>query len=978
MTNTQASSVASDGNPAPPATPTRPATPGTSRRRGRLSLAWQGVLALLALFSLIFMGIALVMNTYGRRQVVVEAEARVELAGNRAVEQIRRRVDEITALSRTLAQSVRTLPKEVDTFSRVLPELIDFQGEPAVAGGGYWPEPGAFTVGLERRSFFWGRGEPGPLRYFDDYNAPAPHPGYHRAEWYVPARHLGRGQVYWSRSYQDPYSLQPMVTCTAGVEQDGQFEAAVTIDLKLEGLGALLQTEPGEGGGYRFLLDRNNRFISFPRLEARERQRSGEAGKAGLEHSSTAELAARQPEFQPIASAVEQMNAEIRRLARATPGFDTGLAAALDQASDEIAAAEAEQIAAVMLDPLSQHPPRKGSHLFTEVQLPRDFLTGEPAVASVFHLPATYWKLVQVSPRKQLEQAAGRVTQSLLWLISGILATVLLPAYLLVSRQWITPVTTLAKAANLVRDGELDVRVSMPGQNEIAGLADSFNEMVGQLAENTAGLKRANVDLQRTLTLTDTIMGVVREGLFLLRADLAIEPKYSAAARQIFGQEELSGASFLDLIHRITPDRTHELTARFLRLLFNPAKNDSVIAKVNPLKEVEASFPSKSGQLEQKYLTFTFDRIREGGEIRYAMVTVSDVTARVLLAQQLRQSQQRMERQAELLLSVMHVEPKLLRDFIEDAHTELENINSLLREGRSAALSIPERHTFYRHLAEDIFKGVHSIKGTAAMLRIDYFAAAAHRFEEKLATLRGRAILDGGDFVPIVLELSEMVDGLAEIRDVLARFAEAQKSLSTPAAETDTQLLSSLVARFVEDLAEKSGKKVEVSFRAPGDIVIPFKYKSALRNVMAQLVRNAVAHGIESPVERLAAGKPELGHILFAIRRNNGNLELLFRDDGRGIDYNEVVARVQEMAKSEPAILEPLIDREQKRWRPAELDQMIFHPGFSTADQANQEAGRGFGMSAVKDSLAKLGGRITLRQKAGQFCEFHIVLPNEG
>ncbi len=614
------------------------------------------------------------------------------------------------------------------------------------------------------------------------------------------------------------------------------------------------------------------------------------------------------------------------------------------------------------------------------VEMPADLLHGEPSLALVFPVPETDWKLVQVSPKSELEQAAVRISRSLLLLISGILLAVLLPSYLFLSRRWITPVTTLAEAATLVRDGELDVRVSMPGRDEIAVLADSFNQMVDQLAANTAGMKQANVELGRSLGLTDTIMGTVREGLFLLTPELAIEAKYSAAARQIFGQEELAGADFLDLIQRITPKRTHELTGRFLRLLFNPAKNDSVIAKINPLKEVETSFPSRSGQLEQKFLTFTFERIREGGEIRHAMVTVADVTPRVLLAQQLKQSQQRMERQAELLLSVMHVEPQVLREFIEDAHSELETINALLREGRSAVLSIPDRNTYYRHLADDIFKSVHTIKGTAAMLRIDYFAAAANRFEEKLATLRGRTILDGSDFIPIVLELSEMVDSLAEIRDVLARFAETQRSLkAAPAASaSDTEELSALVTRFVNDLAEKSGKKVAVAFRASGDLAIPFKYKSTLRNIMAQLVRNSIVHGIETPAERQVAGKPEQGQILVAARQNSGNLELLFKDDGRGIDYKRVVERVQELAKSEPSILEPLIDREQNRWKLEALDQLIFRPGFSTADQATEDAGRGFGMSAVHDALAKLGGRISLRQKTGQFCELYIALPIGG
>jgi HPt (histidine-containing phosphotransfer) domain-containing protein/HAMP domain-containing protein len=786
-----------------------PSAGAASRRVQRLgSLAWQGVVGLLALFSLILMGIALVMNTYGRQQVAEQAAGKLEEAGKRRVEEVRRRL----------------------------------------AGGK-------------------------PL---------------------------------------DPSSLQ-----------------------------RLSQAWQGEASGYAFLLDRDQRFLSFPRPELVGLASRGGAGKTGAALTAGA-VADRHPGFRPIADALRLLPAG--------------------------GSAAAPQKMAVPVPP-TVTPVR--------VEMPADLLNGKPSLALVFPVPETGWTLVQVSPKGELEQAADRITRSLLLLISGILLAVLLPSYLFLSRRWITPVTTLAEAATLVRDGELDVRVSVSGRDEIAVLADSFNQMVDRLAVNTAGLEQANIELGRSLGLTDTIMGAVREGLFLLTPELAIEAKYSAATRQIFGQEELAGADFLDLIRRITPERTHELTVRFLRLLFNPAKTNSVIAKVNPLKDVEASFPSRSGQLEQKFLTFTFERIREGGEIRHAMVTVADVTARVLLAQQLKESQQRMERQAELLLSVMHVESQMLREFIEDAHTELETINALLREGRSALLSVPDRNTYYRHLADDIFKSVHTIKGTAAMLRIDYFAAAAHRFEEKLAALRGRTVLDGSDFVPIVLELSEMVDSLAEIRNVLARFAETQRSLKTASQTSDTEVLSALVTRFAGDLAEKSGKKVAVAFHAPGDLAIPFKYKSALRNVMAQLARNSIAHGIELPAERRVAGKPEEGRIQVAARQNNGSLEFLFKDDGRGIDYKQVIERVQELAKGTPSILEPLVDRTQNRWNLEALDQMIFHPGFSTAGQATEDAGRGVGLSAVRDALARLGGQISLRQqRSGQFCEFHIVLPN--
>ena len=76
--------------------------------------------------------------------------------------------------------------------------------------------------------------------------------------------------------------------------------------------------------------------------------------------------------------------------------------------------------------------------------------------------------------------------------------------------------TALAEAATLVRDGDLDLEISSEGRDEIAVLADSFNEMVGRLRANTESLQLANRDLERSLVMTDTILGTVREGLFLL------------------------------------------------------------------------------------------------------------------------------------------------------------------------------------------------------------------------------------------------------------------------------------------------------------------------------------------------------------------------------------------------------------------------------------------------------------------------------
>ena len=135
-------------------------------------------------------------------------------------------------------------------------------------------------------------------------------------------------------------------------------------------------------------------------------------------------------------------------------------------------------------------------------------------------------------------------------------------------------------------------------------------------------------------------------------------------------------------------------------------------------------------------------------------------------------------------------------------------------------------------------------------------------------------------------------------------------------------------------------------------------------------------HGLETPAERKAAGKPEEGEIRLSIKtREDGKLEVLFRDDGRGLDYRRITERAKEMAKSDPALLDRLIDREQNRWRAEELDALVFYPGFSTAQEVTPDAGRGFGLPAVRDQVESLGGEIRIRQRPGHFCELQIVVP---
>jgi hypothetical protein len=203
------------------------------------TLAFRAVVGAALLIAWLLLGIVVVMRSTGEDLVMRESDRLIEQTGNTAVGELHNRLAEIGAFARSFREAARVVPQTPDGVMKSLPPIINFQDDGAVAGGGLWPEPYAFDPAKERSSFFWGRNAQGKLEFFDDYNKPGP--GYHNEEWYVVVRHSQRDRCFWSRSYMDPYSFQPMTTCTIGNFDGDRFVGEITVDLKLEGLAALAE-----------------------------------------------------------------------------------------------------------------------------------------------------------------------------------------------------------------------------------------------------------------------------------------------------------------------------------------------------------------------------------------------------------------------------------------------------------------------------------------------------------------------------------------------------------------------------------------------------------------------------------------------------------------------------------------------------------------------------------------------------------------
>jgi two-component system chemotaxis sensor kinase CheA len=172
---------------------------------------------------------------------------------------------------------------------------------------------------------------------------------------------------------------------------------------------------------------------------------------------------------------------------------------------------------------------------------------------------------------------------------------------------------------------------------------------------------------------------------------------------------------------------------------------------------------------------------------------------------------------------------------------------------------------------------------------------------------------------------------------------------------------------YVMTLADKNGKMLKQVVIDGGETPVdPIKY-SHFAKALGHVFRNAVTHGLESPDERLAAGKGESGSVRCRITEQAGGLLVIIADDGQGIDPN----RVREIAVNKGICDE----QAAAALSDAAAIELIFADGFSGADAVDELAGRGVGLSAVKSELAKFGGSLEVDTAVGNGTEFRFFLP---
>lgn len=171
--------------------------------------------------------------------------------------------------------------------------------------------------------------------------------------------------------------------------------------------------------------------------------------------------------------------------------------------------------------------------------------------------------------------------------------------------------------------------------------------------------------------------------------------------------------------------------------------------------------------------------------------------------------------------------------------------------------------------------------------------------------------------------------------------------------------------RIARDMAASLGKEIEFETRG-GNIRLDADVLAVVQGALIQLIRNAVAHGVESPAERRGAGKPAIANITLAVARRGNRIVFACSDDGRGIDLDGV-RRAAARRGIAPGRFDGLDTRE--------LAALLLRGGISTANTITEVAGRGVGLDVVRAAVERLGGAVDLKTKSGEGTTFEIAVP---
>jgi two-component system chemotaxis sensor kinase CheA len=236
---------------------------------------------------------------------------------------------------------------------------------------------------------------------------------------------------------------------------------------------------------------------------------------------------------------------------------------------------------------------------------------------------------------------------------------------------------------------------------------------------------------------------------------------------------------------------------------------------------------------------------------------------------------------------------------------------------------------------------------------------------DRVVNMVGELVIAQAMLGQVIEDLPEEIGG--RVANILSDLVRHTRGLKDSVMAIRAQPVSSVfqrMPRLVRELSIKTGKRVEVEMFGE-NTEVDKTIIERLSDPLTHIIRNSIDHGIESPADRMVRGKPEHGTIRLSADQRGGRIVIEISDDGAGINCERVLKKARDKGLVDPNA--NLTDEE--------ICNLIFLPGFSTAEAVSDISGRGVGMDVVRRNIQDLGGRTSIRSEAGRGMTIQLALP---
>ncbi len=536
-----------------------------------------------------------------------------------------------------------------------------------------------------------------------------------------------------------------------------------------------------------------------------------------------------------------------------------------------------------------------------------------------------------------------------LWLMSVIVTNLL------------TNVKILERFTIRISKGDLSKKVVIATKDEIGKYAQTFNVMVDEIVKSHDILRKerdkAKFLYNNIYRVSLAVFQNIHQGIFILDRNFKMSKLYSKSMEKIFGVSKVSGENFSNFMRPLIIPRDLEALEMFMRHLFNEDMDEEVVNQLNPIEQVKI-YNEREGVVTNKYIRVNFTRIWRKDRISSVMVTVSDETESILLQRHLEEAEKKKKQETEQVLSILKIDPSLIRGFLYNAKRTLRSISERYEGNKESDL---------KQLHDFTFETIHNLKANAMIIGLDIMSQKFHEIEDVLQDQKSKQIT-GKDFLTVLYEIDDADKIIDDMNTMLRKVADIYRKYPTGGHMVSNIMLIDSLERSVKVISEKTDKAVDFFFKNEGNLILPNDYIDSIKDIMIQLIRNTIVHGIERKEVRVGLGKLIRGSISIELDSPKDKvMRITYLDDGKGLDLDEIRER---------AIQNNIVSRfEAENLNEEEAIQLIYQNGFSTSEVVDEHSGRGQGMSLVKSLIDGMGAKFTTQYESGKYFKLTIDLP---